>query len=138
MKIRILVLLVGKSYWLECRRLTTSEQSTSIDFLLALSYGSDVKNMLTAMQSMVNQGELDGLQLLQGYIKDLKSYNTEQNNHEEQELPLKAPEDQPDSLQKSGPNSIKSSPWPQYDENVDDLIEDLMEEKNGKYNGKIS
>ena len=82
---------------------------------------------------MVNQGEFDGLELLQGYVNDLKSYNTAENNHEEQ-----SPENTKTSnnVQKTDPKLIPPFSWDQYDEtNVDDLIDELMEEKTGQYDG---
>ena len=100
--------------------------------LIALALASDVKNLFTAMQSMVNQGELDGLELLQGFIKDLKSYNTAENSHKEQEIiePTK-------NSGKNDPNLIRPSSWNEYEEPINN-VDDLMEAKSGKYDGKMS
>ena len=93
--------------------------------------------MFTALQSMVNQGEFDGLELLQGYVDDLKSYNTAKNNHEEQNGSSENTKIS-NNVQKTDPKLIPPFSWDQYDEtNVDDLIDELMEEKTGQYDGKM-
>ena len=74
-----------------------------------------------AMQSMFNEGELGGLELLQGYIKNFKSCNTAQNNHQEQGNVEKTK-----SSQKIDPILTIPSSWDEYDEtmkNVDHLME---------------
>ena len=84
------------------------------------------------MQSMVNEGELDGLELLQGYIKNLKSYNTAQNNHQEQGNVEKTK-----SSQKTDPILTIPSSWDEYDETMNN-VDHLMEAKNDKYDAKMS
>ena len=81
------------------------------------------------MQSMVNEGELDGLELLQGYIKNLKSYNTAQNNHQEQ--------GNVEKTQKTGPILTIPSSWDEFDETMKN-VDHVMEDKNDKYDGKMS
>ena len=84
------------------------------------------------MQSMVNQGELDGLELLQGFIKDLKSYNTAEKNHNEQGNIEKL-----ESSHKSDPMLIRPSSWDEYDETMKN-VDGLAEAKTSEYNGKMS
>ena len=81
---------------------------------------------------MVNQGEFDGLELLQGIIKDLNSYNTAEKNHKEQGNAKKL-----ESSHKSDPILIRPSSWDKYDETMKN-VDGLTEAKTGEYNGKMS
>ena len=80
---------------------------------------------------MVNQGELDGLELLQGIINDLNSYNTVEKNHKEQGNVEKL-----ESSQKSDPILIRPSSWDEYDETMKN-VDGMTEAKTGEYDGKM-
>ena len=84
------------------------------------------------MQSMVNQGELDGLELLQGIIKDLNSYNTGEKNHKVQGNVKK-----PKSSHTSDPILTRPSSWDEFDETMKN-VDGLTEAKTGEYDGKMS
>ena len=81
------------------------------------------------MQSMVNQGELDGLELLQGIVKDLNSYNTAEKNHKEQGNVEKL-----ESSHRSDPILIGPSPWDEIDEAMKN-VDGLTEAKTGEFDG---